>query len=57
MRADDRPRLSKLQRAGLTRNRLRSDRYTAKWMTIKTNVCPVWGLRQRAAMRAGRTAP
>jgi hypothetical protein len=27
-------------------------RCTSKWLTIKTNVCPVWGLKARAAMRA-----
>ena len=42
----------KLLRAKLAYRQIRCDRYTAKWLTIKTNVCPVWGLRARAAMRA-----
>lgn len=52
MRTFRRRRRTKLLRAKLDRNQLRSGRWTDKWLTIKTNVCPMWGIKARAAMRA-----
>jgi len=45
---------AKLKRRGLFQNYRKLGGCTDKWLTIKTNVCPVWGLKARAAMRAQR---
>lgn len=42
----------KLHNARLKGWRTKSNAFTGKWLTIKTNVCPVWGIKARAAWRA-----
>lgn len=44
--------LKKRPRLTFFQNYRRLDGCTGKWLTIKTNVCPVWGIKARAAWRA-----